>query len=101
MDRFTFQCFRIENWVVEPNLNQISNDQIQVKLKPRTMGVLVYLAHYRNPVISREKLVDKVWSDSFVAENTLSPIISRLRKTLGDNWQLPRNVETISKTGYR
>ena len=101
MDRLNIKRFCIENWLVEPELNQISRDGSLIKLEPKTMDVLVYLVRHPNTVISREELLDVVWADSFVAENTLSRTISRLRKALGDDWQQPRFLETISKTGYR
>jgi len=101
MDRLNFKRFRIDNWLVEPDLNQISNGREQVKLEPRTMDALVYLARHGNLVIRREELLEAVWADAFVTENTLSRTISRLRKALGDDWQKPRYVETVSKNGYR
>lgn len=101
MDRLNFKRFCVEPWLVEPDLNQISNGDDLVKLEPLTMDVLVYLTRHVDMVISREELLNAVWADSFVAENTLSRTISRLRKALGDNWQQPRFLETISKTGYR
>ena len=101
MDQLNFKRFSVEPWLVEPDLNQISDGARVVKLEPRTMDALVYLATHAGMVISREELLSIVWGDSFVAENTLSRTISRLRKALGDDWQHPRYLETISKTGYR
>ena len=101
MDRLNFKRFLIEPWLVEPDSNQISKGDRQVKLEPMTMDVLVYLSRHVGVVISRDELLNVVWADRFVAENTLSRTISRLRKALGDDWQQPRYLETISKTGYR
>ena len=101
MDQLNLKRFAVASWVVEPDLNQISDGAKVVKLEPRTMDVLVYLATHAGTVISREELFSVVWGDDFVTENTLSRTISRLRKALGDDWQQPRFLETIIKSGYR
>lgn len=93
--------FFIEGWLVEPALNRVSKEGTVQSLDPRTMQVLICLAVRQGEVVKREELMEQVWADVIVSENTLSSVIARLRKTLGDDWQNPRYIETISKSGYR
>ena len=65
------------------------------------MAVLIFLAERPGRVVSREELFDSVWGATFVTDNTLTRTISRLRRVLQDDWQNPRYLETISKSGYR
>ena len=71
------------------------------QLDPRTMQVLICLAARPGELVKREELMDRVWGTVIVNENTLSSVVARLRKILGDDWQHPRYIETISKSGYR
>lgn len=101
MERSTDDAFFVDAWRIEPALNRISKEGTVQQLDPRTMQVLVCLADRSGEVVKREELMDRVWGDVIVSENTLSSVIARLRKTLEDDWQNPRYIETISKSGYR
>lgn len=93
--------FYIADWLVEPSLNRISRAGEEQSLDPRMMEVLTCLADRCGKVVRREELLDRVWRDVIVSENTISSVVARLRKILGDDWQNPRFIETISKSGYR
>ena len=95
------QPFRVDGWLVEPRLNRISSNGESHHLEPKTMEVLLFLADHPGQVVGREELFDAVWGSTFVTDNTLSRTVSRLRRALGDDWQNPRYLETISKSGYR
>jgi Tol biopolymer transport system component/DNA-binding winged helix-turn-helix (wHTH) protein len=93
--------FGLGDWRVEPRRNRIVAGDRERALDPRQIDVLVALALQPGSVLTREELLSRVWDDTFVAENTLSQAISRLRKALGDDLREPTYIETISKSGYR
>jgi DNA-binding winged helix-turn-helix (wHTH) protein len=93
--------FRLGKWLVEPSLNKLSRNGKTVQLRPKLMDVLAYLASRPGGVVSREEILESVWSREFIAESALTRTIAELRKTLGDNAGAPRFIETISKRGYR
>ncbi|MBO6577239.1 MAG: PD40 domain-containing protein [Rhodothermales bacterium] len=93
--------FRLGAWLVEPSLNRISRPGTVRQLDPRLTQVLLCLSETPGQVVRREELLDQVWRDVVVSENTISSAIARLRKLLGDDWQNPSYIETISKSGYR
>jgi transcriptional activator of cad operon len=49
---------RIGDWMVDPNLDEISKNGEVVKLEPRTMRLLLYLAANHNRVVGLEELFD-------------------------------------------
>jgi Tol biopolymer transport system component len=65
------------------------------------MDVLVELARQAGRVVSKQELLDAVWSQEFVAESVLTRAIGELRKALGDDAREPRYIETIPRRGYR
>ncbi len=101
MEIRTEDAFYIASWLIEPAINRISREGEVRQLDPRTMQVLICLAENPGDVVKREYLMDNVWKEVIVNENTLSSVIARLRKLLDDDWQNPQYVETISKAGYR
>ena len=59
-----------------------------------------YYALYRGKVVSREKLMERLWqTDSFVDENTLTVNVNRLRKKL-ENKGLTDFITTKFGVGY-
>ena len=93
--------FRIGDWTVEPVLNQLSTQDRLVKVEPKAMAVLVYLADRPGQVVSRDALLSAVWPDVIVGDDALTQVVVKLRKALGDAPDAPTYIQTISKRGYR
>jgi DNA-binding winged helix-turn-helix (wHTH) protein/TolB-like protein/Tfp pilus assembly protein PilF len=92
---------QVGDWAVEPALNQLSSAGKTVKLEPKAMSVLVYLAERPGQVVSREALLSAVWSGLVVGDDSLTQVVIKLRKALGDVPEKPAYIQTISKGGYR
>lgn len=93
--------FRVAEWEVEVASHRIRRGDESVRLEPRTMAVLVYLAARAGQVVSREELEQEVWSGRVVGYEALSNTIAKLRRAFGDHPSQPRIVETVPKAGYR
>jgi DNA-binding winged helix-turn-helix (wHTH) protein/TolB-like protein len=92
---------QVGDWTVEPALNQLSVTGKTVKLEPKAMAVLVYLVDRPGKVVSREALLSAVWPGVVVGDDSLTQVIIKLRKALGDDPEKPAYIQTISKGGYR
>ena len=92
--------FQIGEWVISPRLNSLSQNGHSVRIEPKVMQVLVCLAEERD-VVSKEKLMQTVWTDTFVTDDVLTRSISELRKIFADSPKNPRFIQTIPKGGYR
>ena len=92
---------RVGNWTVEPALNQLSAAGKTVKLEPKAMAALIYLANRPGQVVSREALLSAVWPGVVVGDDSLTQVVIKLRKALGDAPEDPAYIQTISKGGYR
>jgi adenylate cyclase len=93
--------YMIGGWSVDPATLRIRNHEKEVKLEPKAMAVLEYLAARPGQVVSRRDLEDSVWTNTVVSYDAISNAIIKLRKAFGDEAQNPRVIETIPKTGYR
>src|SRR5215216_3971942 len=91
---------RIGDWVVEPELNQLANASGTMRLEPKAMAVLCYLAERPGHVVSREALLGAVWPGVVVSDDALTQVVIKLRKALGDAAGQPAYIQTISKRGY-
>jgi len=51
--------------------------------------------------VSKERLIQSVWTDTFVSDDVLTRSISELRRVFGDDPKQSRFIQTIPKGGYR
>jgi eukaryotic-like serine/threonine-protein kinase len=70
-------------------------------VEPKSFRVLLYLVRNPQKVITKDELLDAVWSDITVSENSVARAIAQLRRLLGDNIQDPRYIATVATVGYR
>ena len=91
----------IEGWHIDPSTLCITRDRKTVKLQPRAMAVLMFLASRSGETISREELEREVWQGQIVVYEALSNTIAKLRKAFDEDPHEPRIIQTIQKVGYR
>jgi TolB-like protein len=71
---------------------------IALQLRPKSFDVLAYLARHRGRLISKSELIDGVWGDIAVTENSLMQCIKDIRQVLNGDSQF--EIKTIPKRGY-
>ena len=94
-------ALRVGEWTIEPALNRLSAGERTVKIEPKAMEVLTYLAARPGEVASREALLTAVWPGVVVGDDALTQVVIKLRKALGDASETPAYIQTIPKRGYR
>lgn len=96
------QPFVMENWQVIPELNRLQNKQTNQSrsIEPRLMHLLCFLAANQFTVVGRDSLVEQLWPNVIVNENSLTRAVSELRKQLRGGCR-DNAIETIPKRGYR
>jgi DNA-binding response OmpR family regulator len=77
----------------------VSVGETVVKLTRREFELLAFLVENRNRVITRDRLLERVWGfDSSVETRSVDVHIGRLRGKLG---RVGRRIETVIGMGYR
>jgi Tol biopolymer transport system component/DNA-binding winged helix-turn-helix (wHTH) protein len=93
--------FRVGDWLVEPLQNRLVRGETRVKLDPKVMQVLLYLAERPNEIAEKEKIIESVWEGTFVTDEVLTNAVFELRKAFGDDAKEPRFIQTVPRKGYR
>lgn len=73
----------------------------KLPLPIKAVEVLVVLVENLGRTVSKEELMERVWPETFVDENNLAVMISRLRRALSDNDPSRKFIETVPRRGYR
>ena len=73
----------------------------EVRLTPKALALLSFLAERPGEVVTKEELFSAVWPNTTVGDAALVTCIQELRKALRDNARRPRYIETLHRRGYR
>ena len=90
--------FKVDDVVVNYSNKKVTKGDEEIYLTPREFSLLETLIINRNIALSREKLIDLVWSTDFDGDSrTVDVHIQRLRTKLG----LENRIKTVYRLGYR
>ncbi|HVT38000.1 MAG TPA: winged helix-turn-helix domain-containing protein [Gemmatimonadaceae bacterium] len=100
-ERLGLNGFVAGDWTVAPSRNLLVRGDRQVRVEPRVMDVLVYLAEHADHVVSKNELRECIWKALYLTDDVLTVTIYALRKALGDDARRPQYIETVPRRGYR
>ena len=89
-----------ENFTVDPATMSCTVEGKTVSLKSKEFALLSCLYAYKNTIVTKEKLFDEVWGDSFYSDSTLNVHIRRLREKIESDPNEPKFIKTVWGTGY-
>jgi TolB-like protein/cytochrome c-type biogenesis protein CcmH/NrfG len=73
----------------------------RVRLTPKALALLSFMAERPGEVITKEELFGAVWPEVTVGDAALVTCIQEIRRALGDDARRPRYIETLHRRGYR
>lgn len=73
----------------------------RIALEPKALRVLILLVSRAGHLVDKQELLESVWPNTFVEENTLTRTIGILRRELGDSSRDSTVIETVPTRGYR
>lgn len=71
---------------------------VEVRLRPKSFAVLTYLVENHGRLISKDELIEAVWADTAVTDNSLVQCLKEVREVLGDKSQ--NYIKTVPRRGY-
>lgn len=72
-----------------------------VDIEPQVFDLLEYLIRHRERVVSRDELIEQIWSGRVVSESALSTRINAVRSAIGDSGTQQRLIKTLPRKGIR
>jgi TolB-like protein len=93
--------FRFGNCVLDPDRRELTRGEERIPLGPKVFDLLLHLLENRERVVSKDGLLDAVWSGRIVSESTLTSHINAARKAIGDSGRDQRLIRTVARKGFR
>jgi DNA-binding winged helix-turn-helix (wHTH) protein/predicted ATPase len=89
------------DYVLDTQRRELHHAGEPLKLRRKAFQVLVYLLAHRDRVVSKQELLEHLWPDRFVGEETLTSCVKTLRQALGERGRTARFLRTLHGQGYR
>lgn len=95
------RIYRFAEYTLEASERRLKRGDEEIYLPPKNYEMLLYLVERHGHLLKKRELLDTLWADTLVAENTLTHCIEEIRKVLGDDAHHPRFIKTIPRVGYK
>jgi adenylate cyclase len=90
--------FHFAGFTLDPDKGLLSRGQAIIELRPKSYALLCYLVGNAGRVLSKDELLDAIWDDVTVTEDSLTQCIRDIRLALGDDGL--DLVKTLPRRGY-
>jgi hypothetical protein len=81
---------------IDASAHEIVLDGRRQRVRRKLMDLIIYLSSANGRVVARGELLDHIWTHRPASDESLTQLISELRRTLGDS-----ALQTIPGKGYR
>ncbi|TQV80576.1 winged helix-turn-helix domain-containing protein [Denitrobaculum tricleocarpae] len=95
------RSFHVGTWRVDLSSRSVTDGNAVKRVSPRAARLLEVLAASEGQAVAREALLDVVWPDVIVGDDSLTQAVTELRRAFDDRRGSSRMIETIPKYGYR
>ena len=89
------------DYVLDPERRELTLRGQGVAVGPQVFDLLLHLVKNRDRVVSKDDLLEAVWSGRIVSESTITSHINAVRKAIGDSGEEQRLIRTIARKGFR
>ncbi len=101
MDENRACCYQFGNFRIDSAQRVLVRGDDAIPLPPKAFDLLSLLIGDAGRLLTKQRIMDALWPDTFVEEANLANLIALLRKALGDTTRKPAYIETVPKHGYR
>ncbi|GAB4322541.1 MAG: hypothetical protein Kow0010_03380 [Dehalococcoidia bacterium] len=92
--------YQFHGFVLDDERRELRLDGREIVLQPRVFDLLTYLLQHRERVVSKDELLEAVWSDVLVTEASLQRAVSLVRSALAEGGA-GEAIRTYPRRGYR
>lgn len=86
------------NHVLDPVNASLCSGDTEIKLRPRSFEVLLYLARNAGRLVTKDELLASVWPGLIVTDNSLVQCVTEIRQALQDNTH--EVIRNVPRRGY-
>lgn len=93
-----YRGYRFGEFFFDLERRSLFRDSQEIPLRPRSFQILSYLVANHGRLITRDELMQAVWADTIVTDDSLTQCVIDIRRALGDTEQ--QMIRTLPRQGY-
>src|SRR5512138_475771 len=98
MQQTSHRIYSFGDFALDLTTGCLHHNGDEVKLRPKAFEALRYLVENSNRLVSKEELVQAIWTDAIVTDNSLVQCLKEVRAALHDEAHLI--IKTVPRRGY-
>ena len=91
---------RFGDFVLDRGTQRLLRSGQERRIGPKAFELLELLLSQRPNVVTKERIRDRIWPDTFVAGSTLATVVAELRSALDEDPKQPQFLRTVHGVGY-
>ncbi|MGA7807750.1 winged helix-turn-helix domain-containing tetratricopeptide repeat protein [Bradyrhizobium sp.] len=93
--------FLFEDYCLDADRRELKRGSELIAIGPKVFDLLLFLIRNRLRVVTRDELLQVVWSGRIISESTLTSHVNAVRTAIGDTGKEQRLIRTVSRRGLR
>src|SRR5215210_237763 len=98
MQKPVHQIYSFDEFTLDLTRGSLLRGAEEIKLRPKSFEVLKYLAENGGRLITKDELIEKVWMETAVTDESLVQCLKDIRRALDDKAQT--YIKTVPRRGY-
>lgn len=93
--------YQFDDFEVDLSLRELRGEGKQRAIEPKAFDLLVLLIENSDRVVSKDELVERIWSGRFITDSAVSTAVKALRQAIDDDGRTQRFIRTVHGHGFR
>ena len=98
MQKLAHEIYSFDEFKLDLTRGALFRGDDELKLRPKSFDVLKYFAENSGRLISKDELIEAVWRETAVTDDSLVQCLKDIRHALGDKSQAI--IKTVPRRGY-
>jgi TolB-like protein len=93
--------YLFENYAFDTDRRELHRGADIITIAPQVFDLLEYLIRNRESVVSKDDLINAIWSGRSVSDAALTTRLNVARSVIGDSGEEQRLIKTLPRKGFR
>ena len=92
--------YRFDDFELDTALIELRERGEAIAIEPQVFALLCFLIENRERVVTKEEIIQQIWSGRIVSDSALSSRIKSARRALCDDGNAQSVIRTVHGVGY-
>mgnify|MGYP005644266773 FL=1 len=92
---------QFDNFILDTDKFELRCDDEVLHVEPRVFDLILMLSQNPGRILTRDEIIEDIWSGRIVSDSTISTCVKSARKALGDSGETQKYIKTIRGRGIQ